>query len=82
MKQLRTAVVAFALMAVLLASMGSVAEAGGNANPCKGKNATRPECQVPEVPWTLILPVAGVGVAGAYYLVQRRLHRDDAPVEG
>ncbi len=77
MKQLRAMMVAALLVAILAVSFGSNAEAGGNKDPCKGKNPP-PECQVPEVPWTLVLPVAAVAIAGGYYLVQRRREGDDS----
>ncbi len=77
MKQVRTLVVAVVLMAVLSVSFGTTTEAGGNADPCRGKDPP-PECQVPEVPWTLVLPVAAVAIAGGYYLVQRRREGADS----
>jgi hypothetical protein len=76
-KQLRVAVVALLLVALLAGSMAGTAEAGGNSDPC-AKKKPPPECQVPEVPWTLVLPIAGIAIAGGYYLVDRRRHRDDS----
>ncbi|MQC17920.1 MAG: hypothetical protein DWG80_02460 [Chloroflexi bacterium] len=77
MKQLRVAVVALLLVALLAGSMAGTAEAGGSKDPCAKKNPP-PECQVPEVPWTLVLPLAGVAIAGGYYLVDRRRRQDDS----
>ena len=41
--------------------------ASAHHKPCHPKSL----CEVPEVPWPLVLPAASVGVAGAYYLVNR-----------
>lgn len=79
MKQARAVLVATLLVAVLAFSF-QTAEAGGKADPCKGKNPP-PECQVPEVPWTMVLPLAAVAIAAGYYLVQRRRHRGESPLE-
>lgn len=78
--KMRCAVLAVLIAAVLFASFGVTADAARNDNACKGKN--KKKCEVPEVPWTLVLPVASVGIAAGYYLVQRRRYRDDAPFEG
>ena len=77
MKQLRTVVVAFLLVILLSGSMVGVAQAAKDKDPCAKKNPP-PECQVPEVPWTLVLPVAGVAIAGIYYVVDRRRHAQDS----
>ncbi len=77
MKQLRAMLVAALLVAVLSVSFVTTTEAGGKSDPCAKKNPP-PECQVPEVPWTLVLPVAAVAIAGGYYLVQRRREGDDS----
>lgn len=55
----------FMLAAVLFVSLPSSASAGG-AGGCKGKG-----CEIPEVPWTLILPGAGMAMAGGYYMLNR-----------
>jgi hypothetical protein len=77
MKQLRAMMVAALLVAILSVSFGAPAEAGGNSDPCNKKNPP-PECQIPEVPWTLVLPVAAVAIAGGYYLIQRRREGSDS----
>lgn len=77
--RLRAAVLAFLFIAIVFASMGVTAEAARNENACQGKN--KKECEVPEVPWTLVLPVASVGLAAGYYLVQRLRYRDESPFE-
>jgi len=77
MKQLRTVVVALLLVTLLSSSLAGTAQAGGKKDPCEKKNPP-PECQVPEVPWTLVLPVAGVAIAGVYYMVDRRRRGEDA----
>ncbi len=79
MKRLRVAVVAFLLVALMAGSTVGTAQAGGKADPCVRKNPP-PECQVPEVPWTLVLPLAGIAIAGGYYLVDRRRQDDTAPL--
>ena len=76
MRQLRTVVVAFLLVILLSSSMVGVAQAGSKKDPC-AKKKPPPECQVPEVPWTLVLPVAGVAIAGIYYVADRRRHAGD-----
>lgn len=78
MKHVRTLIVAMMLVAILSASFGTPAYAGGKQDPCDKKDPP-PECQVPEVPWTLVLPLAGVAIAGGYYLIDRRRHRYEAP---
>jgi cytochrome bd-type quinol oxidase subunit 2 len=77
--RLRAAVLVFLFVAIVFASMGTTAEAARNENACEGKN--KKECEVPEVPWTLVLPVASVGLAAAYYLVQRRRYGDESAFE-
>lgn len=77
--KLRAVLLAAVLVAVMFASFGSTADAARNDNACKGKN--KKQCEVPEVPWTLVLPAASLGIAGTYYLVQRRHSRDDEAVE-
>ena len=75
--RLRAAVLVFLFVAVVFASFGTSAYAtSANDDPCKGKN--KKECEVPEVPWTFVLPVASVGLAAGYYLVQRRRSRDES----
>ena len=61
----------FLLVAVLFAALPSSTSAG-KAGGCKGK-----DCEIPEVPWTLILPGAGVAMAGGYYVFNRFLARGD-----
>ena len=68
---MRAALLGLLVASVLFAGVIDVASAGSKNN-CKGKNASRPECQVPEVPWTLVLPAAGAVLASGYYLIQRR----------
>ncbi|MGE3960185.1 MAG: hypothetical protein AB7F65_00720 [Dehalococcoidia bacterium] len=77
MKQVRTVVVALLLVVLLSGSTVGVAQAGKAKDPCAKKNPP-PECQVPEVPWTLLLPLGGVAIAGAYYLVDRRRRGEDS----
>ena len=77
--KLRATVLVLVMVAIMFASMGATAEAARDENACEGKN--KKECEVPEVPWTLVLPVASIGLAGGYYMLQRRRHRDDAPFE-
>ena len=59
----------FLLVAVLFAALPSSTSAG-KAGGCKGK-----DCEIPEVPWTLILPGAGAVMAGGYYVFNRFLDR-------
>lgn len=77
--RLRAAVLVFLFVAIVFASMGATAEAARNEDACKGKN--KKQCEVPEVPWTLVLPVASVGLATGYYLLQRHRYRDQASSE-
>lgn len=70
--KIRDAVVALVVAALLFGGAVSGVSAGAGGNPCKGSNPP-PECEIPETPWTLILPVAGVGLAISYYLIQRRM---------
>lgn len=63
--QLR-AITAALILAVLLFA-AATAFASAHHQPCHPKSA----CEVPEIPFTLLMPAAGVGVAGAYYLVNR-----------
>jgi len=69
----RSLLMALLLMAVLFASAPDLVSAQGK-NACKGKN--KKNCEVPEVPWTLVLPIATAAIAGGYYLVQRRREDD------
>lgn len=72
--KLRAVLGAAVLTVVLFASAMSVASA--HHQPCHPKSA----CEVPEVPWALVLPASSVGLAGAYYLIGRFRHggSDDA----
>jgi|GEM_PF-7041486 len=72
--KLRAVVGAAVLSAFLFASALGMASA--HHQPCHPKSA----CEVPEVPWALVLPAGSVGLAGAYYLVGRLRHGrgDDA----
>lgn len=54
------------LLAVVMVGAAST-PAYAHHKPCHPKSL----CEVPEVPWTLVLPAASAGMAGAYYLVQR-----------
>lgn len=65
MKRLR----ALGLSAVLATLLLGVATTPASAHhkPCHPKSL----CEVPEVPWTLVLPAASAGMAGAFYLVNR-----------
>jgi len=65
----------FLLVAVLFAALPSSTSAG-KAGGCKGK-----DCEIPEVPWTLILPGAGVAMAGGYYMLNRFLGRGEDSTE-
>ncbi|MEX1022779.1 MAG: hypothetical protein WD058_06485 [Dehalococcoidia bacterium] len=66
--------VAFALL--LAAAMVALATTAASAHhrPCHKEVP----CEVPEVPWTLLMPVAGAGIAGGYYLVRRVRHQSAA----
>ena len=75
--KLRATVLVLVMVAIMFASMGATAEAARDENACEGKN--KKECEVPEVPWTLVLPVASIGLAGAGACSSRRRHRDDEP---
>jgi len=59
----------FMLVVVLFGVLPSSASAGKGSG-CKGK-----DCEIPEVPWTLVLPGAGVAMAGGYYFLNRFLDR-------
>jgi hypothetical protein len=61
----------FMLVVVLFGVLPSSASAGKGGG-CKGK-----DCEIPEVPWTLILPGAGAAMAGGYYVLNRFLSRGD-----
>lgn len=67
--KLRAVVGAAVLSVFLFASALSMASA--HHKPCHPKSA----CEVPEVPWALVLPAGSVGLAGAYYVVGRLRHR-------
>lgn len=71
----------------LFASAGGVALADhvpGHTNDerCQGKS--KKGCEVPEVPYTAILPAAAMAGAAGFYLIQRRRSatRAEATVEG
>lgn len=71
--------------AALFASSGGVALAGhipGHDEACQGKS--KKGCEVPEVPYTAILPAAAMAGAAGFYFVQRRRSavRAEATVEG
>lgn len=63
--KIRGLMMALVLTVALLASVTSFASA--HHRECHPKSA----CEVPEVPWALVLPAGSVGLAGAYYLVSR-----------
>ncbi|MDP2326503.1 MAG: hypothetical protein Q8M79_00270 [Dehalococcoidia bacterium] len=69
MPRARLLLATFVLAAVLFAVLPSSASAGAGGG-CKGK-----DCEIPEVPWTLILPGAGAVMAGGYYAFNRFLGR-------
>lgn len=74
-----------ALSAALLAAALFSATAGvalGEDGDCKGKK--KKGCEVPEVPYTAILPAAAMAGAAGFYLIQRRRSatRAEATVEG
>jgi hypothetical protein len=75
--RLRAAVLALVLVAFAFGAFAPVVHAGGAKDPCVGKNPP-PECEIPEVPWTLVLPAAAVAVAAVYYIVQRRREGDSS----
>ncbi len=77
--KLRAIILAILIVGICFASVSAPASAGKKDDPCKGKN--KKNCEVPEVPWTLILPTASVAIAASYYLVQRRRFRDDTTDE-
>lgn len=75
------------LAAALFASSGGIAFAGHvpghtNAEACQGQS--KKGCEVPEVPYTAILPAAAMAGAAGFYFVQRRRSavRAEATVEG
>lgn len=69
MQRVRVLVATLVVAVVLFAALPSSASAGQDGG-CKGKG-----CEIPEVPWTLILPGAGVAMAGGYYMLNRFLGR-------
>lgn len=77
MRRVRAALFAIFVAAVLFGAFDATAYAGGAKDPCSGKNPP-PECEIPEVPWTLVLPAAAVAVAGVYYYVVVRRREGDA----
>lgn len=71
--KLRAVAMALLVVVVVFASMPGTAEAKDDA--CKGKK--KKECEIPEVPWTMVLPVSAIGLTAGYYLLQRRRDRGD-----
>lgn len=69
MKRLRYLLAAYLIVAAFVVVWPSTASAGGGGG-CKGKN-----CEIPEVPWTLVLPGAGGAMAAGYYFLQRYMDR-------
>jgi hypothetical protein len=71
-----TASLAASLVALTLFIV-STSVASARHKPCHPKS----QCEVPEVPWTLVLPAATFGTAGLYYVVNRvrsGRYRDDS----
>jgi len=75
----RQAVHASLLVAALFVSAAGVVSA---EDECKGKK--KKGCEVPEVPYSAILPAASVAGVAGFYLIQRRRSalRVETPVEG
>jgi cytochrome bd-type quinol oxidase subunit 2 len=69
----RAVAMALLVVVVVLASMPAGMEAAKD-DACKGKK--KKECEIPEVPWTMVLPMAAVGLTAGYYLLQRKRDRD------
>lgn len=72
---LTASLLASLLTLTLFIASSSVASAAHK--PCHPKSL----CEIPEVPWTLLLPAATFGSAGLYYVVNRVRgvrDRDDA----
>ena len=72
--KLRAVAMALLVVVVVFASMPGTMEAAKD-DACKGKK--KKECEIPEVPWTMALPVAAVGLTAGYYLLQRKRDHDD-----
>lgn len=62
---LRASLLASLLTFALFVATSSAASA--HHKPCHPKSL----CEVPEVPWTLLLPAATFGSAGAFYVINR-----------
>ncbi|PKN79810.1 MAG: hypothetical protein CVU47_10025 [Chloroflexi bacterium HGW-Chloroflexi-9] len=75
MQRVRVLLATFVLVVALFAALPAVASAGQDGG-CKGKG-----CEIPEVPWTLILPGAGAVMAGGYYAFNRFLGRGEDSTE-
>lgn len=74
--KLRSLVAALLVAAILFGTFSAPAFAGANENACKGKD--KKKCEISEVPWTLVLPAASIGIAATYYLIERRRTDDGA----
>ena len=72
--KLRAVAMALLVVVVVFASMPGTVEAKKD-DACKGKK--KKECEIPEVPWTMVLPVSAIGLTAGYYLLQRRRDRGD-----
>ncbi len=72
--RIRQATHASVLALVLFTTVAGVASAD---EACTGK--TKKGCEIPEVPYSAILPAAGIaGAAGFYFLQRRRGARETA----
>ncbi|TAK77727.1 MAG: hypothetical protein EPO16_04970 [Dehalococcoidia bacterium] len=78
--RLQRALNAALLAAALFGTTASVAF--GEEGDCNGKK--KRGCEVPEVPYTALLPAVTMAGAAGFYLVQRRRYaaRAEAAVEG
>lgn len=78
-KALHASLLATALFTATLGVATAQQDEGQNNNKCNGKKGRG--CQIPEVPFTAVLPAAAaVGITG-FYVIQRRRFRGEASVE-
>jgi hypothetical protein len=80
-RYLAAVAVSLALVSGLAASPAHAAGKGlANANGCSNGSSKgqqqNPNCQIPEAPWPIGLPIVGLGVLGGYVVLMRR--RDPA----
>jgi hypothetical protein len=72
-RRLAAAAVSLALVSGLAASPAHAARSSpppGCSNG--GPKAHNPNCQIPEAPWPIGLPIVGLGVLGGYVVLMRR----------